>query len=208
MRRPLHLALPLLLCVSGLAVGGQTMAIEEPSYQVITRADAFEVRRYQPVLVAEVEVPGELEDAGNRGFSPLADYIFGNNVARQKIAMTAPVTQQPASEKIAMTAPVTQQQAGDRQIVRFTMPAGYTLETLPVPRNPAIKLRQLASVTYAVVRYSGRWTAANYRENLTTLRREIAAHGLTAVGAPIWARYDAPFIPWFMRRNEVMIAVQ
>jgi hypothetical protein len=185
------------------------MAVEEAGYQVVSSDRSFEVRRYQPMLVAEVEVSGDFEDAGNVGFRPLADYIFGNNVARTQISMTAPVTQQSAvGEKIAMTAPVMQQAAGQRQIVRFTMPAGYTLETLPAPRNPLVKLKRVESATYAVVRYSGRWTEQNYRENLATLQREIAARGLVAAGAPVWARYDAPFKPWFMRRNEIMIPVQ
>ena len=185
------------------------MAVEEPGYQVVASDRAFEVRRYQPMLVAEVVVSGDFEDAGNVGFRPLADYIFGNNVARAKIAMTAPVTQQNAvGEKIAMTAPVMQQADGQRQIVRFTMPAGYTLETLPAPRNPQVKLKQVESATYAVVRYSGRWTEQSYREQLANLQREISARGLVAAGAPVWARYDAPFKPWFMRRNEIMIPVQ
>ena len=122
-----------------VSLGGPAMAIEEPRYQLLEQDERFELRRYAPRIVAEVEVSGEFEEAGNTAFRPLADYIFGNNIAEQKIAMTAPVTQEPpAGQKIAMTAPVTQQASDDRHLVRFAMPAAFTMETLPKPRNQRV----------------------------------------------------------------------
>ena len=89
-------------------------------------------------------MPGERRDAIGKGFRIIADYIFGNNTTAQKVPMTAPVTQQD-SQKIAMTAPVTQQGDGNTWRVRFIMPSNYTLETLPKPNNPAIKLKEVGA---------------------------------------------------------------
>lgn len=184
------------------------MAIEEPRYRLVDRSGDIDIREYAPRVVAEVEVEADFEEAGSKGFRPLADYIFGNNKPETKVEMTAPVSQEPAEgAKIAMTAPVTQQEDSGRHVVRFTMPASYTLETLPAPRNPRVKLRQLESSTVAVIRYSGFWSQKNYEEQLVALRSKIKARGMVEQGPPTWARYNAPITPWFMRRNEIHIPV-
>ena len=118
--------------------------VEQPKYQVVESSGNIEIRDYAPMIVAEVDMPGERRDAIGKGFRIIADYIFGNNTAAQKVPMTAPVTQQD-SEKIAMTAPVTQQGDGSTWRVRFIMPSSYTMDTLPKPHNPAVKLKEIAS---------------------------------------------------------------
>lgn len=180
-------------------------AIEEPQYTVVRQYDGFEVRDYAPYLVAEVAVPGPADEAGNQGFRILAGYIFGGNKGERKIAMTAPVTQAAAPVKIEMTAPVTQARAGDGFVVAFTMPRAFTLETLPEPLDPGIRLREVPGARYAVVRYSGSWSESNYDEHLRQLERGVAAAGLRTTGEPIYSRYNAPFVPWFMRRNEIWL---
>lgn len=180
-------------------------AIEEPAFTVVRELDGFEIREYAPYLVAEVLVPGPSEEAGNQGFRILAGYIFGKNQGERRIAMTAPVTQTPAPAKIAMTAPVTQRATDAGYIVQFAMPAEYTLDTLPLPLDPQIKLRQFGGGQFAVIRYSGTWSARNYQEHLAKLERGIAAAGLRTSGEPIYSRYNAPFVPWFMRRNEIWL---
>jgi hypothetical protein len=174
---------------------------------VVERADAFEIRDYAPHLVAETVVEGSLEDAGNRAFGRLFGYISGRNRAREKVAMTAPVTQEPPGEQIAMTAPVGQRPEGERWAVSFMMPARYTLETLPVPLDPQVSVRLVPARRMAAMRYTGRWSERGYQRHLDELEAWIGQRGLVAVGEPAWARYDAPFIPWFMRRNEILIAV-
>ena len=187
-----------------LAAPPTAMAIEKPSYRVVERREAFEVREYAPYLVAETVVGGSREEAGNAGFRILAAYIFGKNRGEKKIAMTAPVTQsEPA--KIAMTAPVTQAGQEGRWIIQFMMPSTYTLETLPEPLDPAISFRAVPARRVAAHTYSGTWSASRYEEHLATLRAALAAAGLTAVGEPIWARYDPPFMPWFLRTNEILL---
>ncbi|AMV71133.1 heme-binding protein [Desulfuromonas carbonis] len=182
------------------------MAIEEAPYTVVKADSPFELRDYAPHIVAETPVAGDLESAGSNAFQNLFRYISGANKAQEKIAMTAPVSQS-KGEKIAMTAPVGQQKAGDRWLVSFMMPASYGMATLPIPDDPTVTLREVPARRIAAVRYSGFWSEDNYTENLTKLEAWIQQQGLEAVGEPIWARYNAPFVPWFMRRNEVLIPV-
>ena len=186
------------------------MAIEEPRYQVLAQDGSFELREYSAYIVAETRVEADFEDAGSIAFQRLFRYISGNNVAQQKIAMTAPVTQsrsEAGGEKIAMTAPVTQVAAGDGYRVAFTLPASYTLETAPTPLDKTIEIRAVPAQLVASWRYSGRWTEANYREHEAELRAAIAARKLTIIGEPVLARYNPPFMPSFMRRNEILIPV-
>jgi len=182
------------------------MAIEEPGFKVLEQDGSFELREYAPYVVAETRVEAGFEDAGSIAFQRLFRYISGNNVAQQKIAMTAPVTQS-RGEKIAMTAPVTQVVDGRAFLVAFTLPSTYTLATAPRPLDPTIRIRELPAQLVACWRYSGRWTASNYNDNEALLRERIKARGLTARGEPVLARYNPPFTPWFMRRNEVLIPV-
>lgn len=180
-------------------------AIEEPSYTVVQKYDGFEVREYAPYLVAEVQVPGPADQAGNQGFRILAGYIFGRNKGERKVAMTAPVTQAAVPAKIEMTAPVTQAEADGAFVVQFVMPREYTLDTLPEPLDPRVSLKQMSGRRVAAIRYSGTWSERNYREHLETLERAVAAAGLGATGSPVYSRYDPPYVPWFMRRNEIWL---
>ena len=180
-------------------------AIEEPQYTVVRQHDGFEIREYAPYLVAEVLVPGPAEEAGNQGFRILAGYIFGKNQGERKISMTAPVAQTPAPARVEMTAPVTQAAADGGYLVQFTMPSEYTLETLPEPLDPQVKLRSVSGGRFAVIRYSGSWSESNYTEHMEKLERGVEAAGLRTTGAPIYSRYNAPFVPWFMRRNEIWL---
>ena len=180
-------------------------AIEEPKYTVVRQYEVFEVREYAPYLVAEVVVPGPAGEAGSQGFRILAGYIFGKNKGERKISMTAPVAQAPAPAKIEMTAPVTQAAADGGYVVQFVMPSEYTLETLPEPLDPQVRLKGVSGGRYAVIRYSGSWSDDNYKEHLEKLARGVEAAGLRTTGSPIYSRYDAPYVPWFMRRNEIWI---
>lgn len=183
------------------------MAVEEPAFTTVIRDGAFEVRDYAAQVVAEVTVAGDQKEVGNRGFRLLAGYIFGGNRRRQTIAMTAPVAEIPAGEKIAMTAPVTQTGDSGRWVVRFTMPRAYTLESLPIPNDARVRLRRLPPSRMAVLRFSGVAGKRELDEKSSALTRMAKLHGLTLAGPPALAQYDPPWTPWFMRRNEVMVAV-
>ncbi len=183
------------------------MAIEEAPYEVVKQDGRFEIRDYASHILAETVVEGDLEDAGNKAFNRLFGYISGENRTRSKLAMTAPVSQQSAGEKIAMTAPVGQQRAGDDWAVSFMMPSEYSMETLPEPNDPLITLRQVPPRTMAAVRYSGFWSEKNYLKHKAALEEWVARMGLVITGDPVWARYNAPFTPWFLRRNEILVPV-
>jgi len=184
------------------------MAIEQPKYTVSVKDGDFELRRYAPYVVAEVVVSGDQGEAVQQGFRKLAAYIFGANAGKAKIAMTAPVAQQPTGEKIAMTSPVTQApDGGGRWTVQFMVPSGYTLDTLPKPNDPEIHFRAEPSREMAVLHFSGVARERTYRERTEALRRWIAARKLTARGSAVLAQYDPPWTPWFMRRNEVLLEI-
>jgi hypothetical protein len=189
-----------------LVCGGPTMALEQPSYEVLESDGRLELRRYEPYIVAETLVAADFEVAGNQGFRRLADYIFGNNRSRRQLEMTAPVAQT-ASEKIAMTAPVSMHRDGESYRITFMMPAEYTLETLPEPVDPKIRLRKVPGELVASVRYSGTWSRQRYETHKADLETWIASRGWRTAGEPIFARYDPPFKPWFLRRNEVLIPI-
>lgn len=184
--------------------------VETPAYEVVELADGgIERRRYAPMVVAETDVPGDRDAAASAGFRILADYIFGNNRSKTKIAMTAPVEQAPAakapSEKIAMTAPVEQAPAaGGGWTIRFILPPEYTLESAPEPLDPRVRLARMEARSAVAVRFSGRWTKASLESRKAELDAFAAARGLTPDGAAVYAFYDGPFTPFFMRRNEVI----
>ena len=191
-----------------LVISIDAMAIEEAKYKVSIKENNFEIRDYAPQVIAETIVEGDFEEAGSIAFKRLFRYISGDNQSRLKISMTAPVSIETASEKIKMTVPVSQQLIQDNWSVSFMMPAKYTLETLPEPDDPEIKLRQISARRIAAVRYSGFWSEKNYQENKAKLESWIQKMGFIIAGNPIWARYNPPFTPWFLRRNEVLIPVE
>jgi hypothetical protein len=193
------------LCALFLIVS-PAMAVEEPPFRSEFKDGAFEVRLYGAMIAAEVDVAGDRGEAANRGFRPLANYIFGDNQPKQKIAMTAPVTQT-KGEQIAMTAPVTQTRDGPAWRVRFIMPVGYTMETLPKPTDPNVRLVEMPAQRFAVMRFSGFAPQSKLDERERALRAFLAQRNLTPIGAVHYAFYDPPWTPPFLRRNEVMIPI-
>ena len=183
-------------------------AIEEPDYEVIRTFDTVELRRYAPYVVAEVVLDASSEDAGSQAFPILAGYIFGKNKGEKKLAMTAPVTQTAVPVHMDMTAPVTQVAVTGGMLVQFVLPKGVTLATAPEPIDPRVQLRTVPAATWAVIRYSGTWSQSNYLSHLAELKASLAAAGVATQGEPVLARYNAPFTPWFMRRNEVWLALR
>ncbi|MEY3974742.1 MAG: hypothetical protein RIS59_1103 [Pseudomonadota bacterium] len=206
-----------LLLASLLAAAsiGAAMAVEQPRYSVERSEPGIELRRYPGFVVAETFVEGDFDSAGRVGFRRIAGYIFGKNASArgetEKIAMTAPVTMEPASERIAMTAPVTMEPAevGDAPNwrVHFVMPSSYRLADLPKPLDPLVTLREVGAHRVAAVTFSGWTTRASIAENTARLQAWMSAQGLVAAGRPQVARYNDPFtLPW-NRRNEILIEV-
>jgi hypothetical protein len=197
----------LFLCI--LMLPGAVMAYEEPKYDVIEKVDVFELRAYKPMVVAEAFVDGDMDDASSKGFRLIADYIFGNNKSSigksEKISMTVPVTIEPESEKISMTVPVTMQEASGKWRMYFVMPSNHTLATLPKPNNDEVKLREVPSKKFAVVRFSGLAGEAKVAKKTAELQAWMATKQLKSAGTPELARYNPPWTLPFLRRNEVLV---
>ena len=198
--------------VAAMAVAtlaGAAMAVEEPAFKPVLREGAFELRDYPALVVAEVTVTGDQKEAASKGFRLLAGYIFGGNKRRQSIAMTAPVAQQAASQEIAMTAPVAQTQTtAGTWTVRFTMPSAYTLQTLPVPDDARVNLRNIEPARCAVLRFSGLAQPDDVEARSKELLALVNSHRLRAIGSVSLAQYNPPWTLWFLRRNEVMVEVE
>ena len=190
-----------------LLAGIDAMAIEKSRYRVLESNSNIELRVYPPQVVAETLVEADFDDAGNEGFRRLYDYISGNNRTRPSMEITAPVTQGRVSRKIAMTAPVAQERTGEVWRITFMMPSEYSLAELPNPGDERVVLTQDPERTMAAIKYSGTWSSERYLANKALLEAFIAKRNLTKVGEPVWARYDPPFMPWFLRRNEILIPI-
>lgn len=188
----LRIALISWVTITTLLLAGNAMAVEEAKYNVLREEDGFELREYESHILAETTVDGAFEDAGSEAFGRLFKYISGNNKQQQKVAMTSPVGQQKQDEK---------------WVVSFMMPAPFELETTPEPKDPNVSIREVPARLIAVVRYSGFWSEKSYLRNLAKLQNWIENSRLTPVGEPIWARYNPPFMPWFLRRNEILVPV-
>jgi hypothetical protein len=191
-----------------LVSNGSALAIEKAKYRVLEAEDDFELRRYEPSVVAETWVDGDFDEVGNEGFRRLVAYIGGNNRKKESIAMTAPVTQEAESEEIAMTAPVSQEKVGSAWRITFLMPSKYSMETLPEPLDDRVVLKEVPGRLMAAIRYSGTWSKKRYEANRARLMAWVEKRGWKKAGSPVWARYDPPFMPWFLRRNEILVALE
>ena len=203
------------------AIGPAMSNVEQPKYRVISEQGNIQIREYNPVIVAEVQVQGEREEAISQGFGLLADYIFGNNKVEQDIAMTAPVTQQSgqkiartapvtqqSSQKIALTAPVKQQGSDNAWKVNFTMPSKYSMNTLPKPNNEKVTLHQISSKKYIVIKFSGMGSNKNLALHEKELQEYISENKIQTLSEPIYAFYNPPWTLAFLRHNEIMIEIK
>ena len=167
---------------------------EHQAYEVLQRHPVFELRRYPDHLVAEIEVGGAFELAGNVAFPRLARYIGGHNRSSRKMVMTAPVVQQHDPH-------------GRRHVVGFVMPADVSTEDLPDPVDSMVHARRVPTETAAALRFSGRWSRSACDKRTSQLLAALDSAGLEVVGPPRYARFDPPRTPWFVRRNEVVVPV-
>ena len=204
-RPPLAFGAFLLSALVLTIVSTPSYGIEEPEYKIVRKLAEIEVRQYAAYTVAEVVVAGPAGGAGNKAFPILAGYIFGKNKGEKKFAMTAPVTQATAPVKLEMTAPVAQAAAPDGFLVQFVLPKGVTVTSAPGPLDARVQLREVLPSLVAVIRYSGFWSESNYNEHLAKLQAALRAANLGWTGEAVYSRYDPPFTPWFMRRNEIWL---
>jgi len=191
-------------------IGGPAMSLEQPDYTVVYKDGDVEYRQYESYLVSEtvIENVGSYEAAGSEGFRRLFRYISGGNQSQSKIDMTVPVQQSPSSEKIAMTVPVQQSSSAEGWRITFMLPSEYTLATAPQPKDPRVQVREVPARLVAALRFSGRWTNKNFDKKKRVLLAAIEADAVEPAGELESAMYSAPYVPPFLRRNEVMVEVE
>jgi hypothetical protein len=167
--------------------------VEQAKYEALREINNIEIRRYPSLVIARVD------GYGDGGFNILFSFITGNNQQKSKIVMTAPVV----SEQIAMTAPV----LSESDSIGFVMPEGLTLETTPEPLDERVKIVEIPQRVVAALKFSGRWSNLIFKKKSKELLEELTKAGIKTVGQVFTMRYNGPFTPWFMRRNEVAIDV-
>jgi len=194
--------------IIGMVAWGITSSnVEQARYEVVESSENIEIRDYPPMIVAEVLIAENREESMNKGFRVIADYIFGNNYSAKNISMTVPVIQQ-KNEKIAMTAPVSQQLDGENWKISFLMPSGYSMETIPKPNNNDIKLKKIEERRFAVIRFSGLGRDDSLKTQTEKITEFIATRKLSVISSPIYAFYNPPWSIPFLRRNEVMVEIE
>jgi hypothetical protein len=168
--------------------------VEQAKYEVLKKIGNMEIRRYPRLVVARVD------GYGDGGFNLLFRFITGNNQQKSDIAMTAPVV----SEQIAMTAPVLSETGS----LAFIMPEDYTLETTPEPLDHRVKIAEVPERVVAALRFSGRWSNSIFKKKSNELLAELKNAEVKVAGQVFSMRYNGPYTPWFLRRNEVAVAVE
>lgn len=181
--------------------------VETPAYKLIEDCGAIQIRRYEPILTAEVTLEGARKKVANEGFWILASYIFGKNSVQEKIEMNSPVAQSKASTKIEMTAPVRQSERNGSWTIQFAMPSKFTLESLPAAQDPRIRFRNTEPSMQAVICFSGIASNKAIAKQTELLQDFLNSRGLAASNEPSLYFYDSPFtLPW-NRRNEIAIEI-
>lgn len=167
---------------------------EKLPYTVVTSGDKFEIRHYPAYVLVQVEERGDFESAGSRGFRPLFNYIAGVNEKQQKIAMTAPVLQQPLTP--------------DEHAVSFVMPKDFSMESLPAPSASGVKIVPVDEHFAAVIKFTGSWNNDRFASKGEELLSAVKAAGIEPTGSLYWARFDPPFKPGFLKHNEVLVKIK
>jgi len=175
-------------------IRSRAVMVEQIKYDVVRKIGKTEIRHYPAVIITRVE------GYGDDGFDLLFKFITGHNRQSAKVQMTAPVI----SERIEMTAPV----LSDQRSIAFVMPANLRVETTPVPIDDRVKIVEIPERYVAALQFSGRWSNSIFNEKPRQLLQELAKTGIETSGNVFAMRYNSPFTPWFMRRNEVAVEVK
>ena len=169
---------------------------EEAPFEVVKKMGDIEIRQYPEIILAVVD-----DDSDYSGFGILFNYINGENKTRQRIAMTAPVI---TSEKISMTAPVITKNS----YMAFVLPSSYTKDSVPTPTNPAVRIEIQPPKHMAVLRFSGRTPERHVDKYKQKLKTSLHTQDIKSLGEIVLMRYNSPFTPGFLRRNEVAVEIR
>ena len=180
--------------------------VSTPRYDLLSKEQGYEIREYGGYLVAETTVPGSYREALNAGFRILFDYISGNNASAQKVQMTAPVLEE-RPVAIGMTAPVLQETGSERHTVAFIAPEGYTMDTIPVPKDPRVRIREVPPHKVAALRFGGWADAEKVKRNTAELQRMLERDGRKVLSPFRSAQYNPPWTVPPFRRNEILVEI-
>ena len=195
-----------ILLLLALLLSKEVSALEKPEYEVIFEDGKIEYRLYAPYIVVETEVEGfdaDDTEAMEEAFDRLFGYISGDNTAQEKIKMTAPVQMARTGQEISATAPIQTSKTANGIRMAFMLPSKYSLDSAPVPADSRVKVKQLPERIVAAIRFSGRWTERNLLKNEARLIEDIRQRQLNPTGPSVFAAYHPPFMPPFLRRNEI-----
>lgn len=196
-------------CILWSIWGYVSSRVETTEYTVIEKKNEYEIRLYPAHIVAQTTVTGSYRDALNQGFRIVAGYIFGGNIKKERIAMTAPVVEKSTtSEAIAMTSPVVASIEGKSHVIAFGMPKSYTLDTLPTPTDTRVQIVSVPEKKMAVIRFAWMRSDSRVQEKKRVLFSALKKEGVEVMGEPQYAGYNAPWTPPWMARHEVMVEIK
>ena len=157
---------------------------ERPPYQVVERiSPQVEIRQYEEQLWISTSY-----ETDSASFPVLASYIFGDNKEEEKVAMTAPVI---TDGKMS-----------------FILPSDMSPNTAPTPDGQAIDFNTVPPRKLATLTFSWWTSTARVKQKTDQLLHALSEQGIEATGQPFLMRYNDPWTPPFLRRNEVAIEVQ
>ena len=165
---------------------------EEAVFRVLGRRGNVEFREYAEHVLASVTVAGTFESAPTVGFGPLVRYISGENRDSTPIVMTAPVFHEATTDS--------------SHVISFVLPHGIT--HVPDPMRPGVTTQVVPVLTVAAIRFSGGWNTRRARGYEAELVRQLSEWGISPAGTTMFARYDPPWKPGFLRRNEVLVPIK
>ena len=175
--------------------------VQTIKYEIIRKIGKVEIRRYPEIVIAKVS------NYESDSFGLLFRFISGDNKTKEKVKMTSPVVEQAASQEIKMTSPVLSDFSNEGYMA-FVMPSEFSLETTPEPLDSHVKIEEVPARTVAVLRFSGSWSEKHFEAKTKELLDELAGAKIETRGSVFTMLYNPPFIPGFLRRNEVAIETE
>ena len=161
---------------------------ESPEYTIVRRDGEFEIRDYPALTVVSTPMQHRGADGS---FMKLFRYISGRNEKVQKISMTTPVF-------------MTGTESGT---MSFVVPKEVARKGAPTPSNPEVSLHEFTAARYAVYRFSGSGRSGPSEKAAAKLLAWAESQHLHTAGSALFAYYNPPWTPGFMRRNEVLIRI-
>ncbi len=175
--------------------------VETIKYKIAHKIGKVEIRHYPRIIIAKVD------NSVSDSFGLLFRFISGENRQKEKVKMTSPVVSQDSSQEIKMTSPVFSE-FSSAGYMAFVMPAGFTLETTPEPLDHRVKIEETPARTVAVLRFSGSWSEEHFETKTKELLDELSKAKIKTKSDVFTMLYNPPFIPSFLRRNEVAVEIE